>query len=211
MRVLIHAVPSRMWYVNDFLVPSLRAQGIDPDIYVDTQRLGNLGACLDSFSKCSGDATWHLQDDVLICRDFAERASKITGVANGFCHLRSGDLLECAGWVYPPDFWNGFPCVRIPDDYAREFVEWIRTDASRDSWCDIHIQRGCADDFLFKRFLEDRHFDEMVYNVSPSLAEHVDWLIGGSMVNEWRGYICRSDDWHDEELVKELRQKLKNR
>ena len=42
------------------------------------------------------------------------------------------------------------------------------------------------------------------------MVEHVDWLIGGSTVNQWRGYICRSDLWTDEALVDELREKLKN-
>ena len=28
MRVLIHACPARMWYVDGFLIPSLMAQGL---------------------------------------------------------------------------------------------------------------------------------------------------------------------------------------
>ena len=37
------------------------------------------------------------------------------------------------------------------------------------------------------------------------------WLIGGAVVGAWRGYICRSDLWDDEELVQELKQKIKAR
>ena len=213
MNVLIHAVPKRMWYVEEFLVPSLQAQGIEPEIFCDTEQLGNLKACLTSFAALKGDGdTWHLQDDTLIARDFAERAAKVPAglVANGFAHKPSGDKLGCTGMVYPPDLWNGFPCVRIPNDYARQFVDWIGT-AHHDTWSDILMQQGRADDFLFHRFFEDVHFDKMCYNVAPNLVEHVDWLIGGPIVGVWRGYICRSDLWDDEELVQELKQKIKNR
>lgn len=207
MQVLIHAVPKRMWYVNEFLVPSLKAQGIEPRIYVDTEKRGNLNACLDSFWNTHGDC-WHLQDDVLIARDFAERAAKVTGAANGFCHIRSGDKPECVGKVYAPDFWNGFPCVRVPDSYHQEYVDWV-VNAHHDSWSDILIRQGRGDDFLFKSFLQDRHGEEMVTNIS--LVEHIDWLIGGAVVGAWRGYICRSDLWDDEELVQELKRKIKAR
>ena len=213
MQILIHAVPSRMWYVEEFLVPSLRAQGLEPEIFCDTKRIGNLKACLASFSGLTGSGdTWHLQDDVLIARDFAERAARIPAgaVVNAFAFERSGDHLDCIGSVYPPDLWNGFPCVRIPNEFAREFAEWIKT-AHHDSWQDIMIKQNRADDFLFNRYLEEQHPIHPCYNVAPNLVEHVDWLIGGSMVNEWRGYICRSDLWNDEELVQELKQKIKNR
>ena len=29
MKILIHACPQRMWYVEEFLVPELRAQGAE--------------------------------------------------------------------------------------------------------------------------------------------------------------------------------------
>ena len=29
MEIMIHAVPERMWYVEEFLIPSLEAQGAD--------------------------------------------------------------------------------------------------------------------------------------------------------------------------------------
>ena len=71
------------------------------------------------------------------------------------------------------------------------------------------IRRNRGDDFMFHKFMEECHDAEMVTNIS--LVEHIDWLIGGSAVNEWRGYICRSDLWDDEELVQELKRKIKAR
>lgn len=210
MRVMIHACPKRLWYVEEFLAPSIRAQGIDPIIYNDIDELGNLWSFVDSLKFCTGGGTWHLQDDVIICRDFVTRAAQIKGVANAFCHINSKDDPLKVGPVYPPDLWNGFPCVHIPDDYAHEFAAWL-TEAKHTSWQDIMIRMGHGDDYLFHEFFETVHGTEMGYNVGPNLVDHIDWLIGGSVVNEWRGYICRSDLWEDEALVDELKERIKNR
>ena len=37
MKVLIHACPQRMWYVEEFLAPNLRSQGAEVEIWNDVQ------------------------------------------------------------------------------------------------------------------------------------------------------------------------------
>ena len=69
MKYMIHACPQRMWYVEEFLVPSMRDQDIRPDeieIRCDTEGKGNLLSCMESFRDCGErpGGTWHLQDDV---------------------------------------------------------------------------------------------------------------------------------------------------
>ena len=86
---LIHAYPKRMWYVEEFLVPSMKKQGIPEEnirIYNDTKREGNLRACMNAFASCEGDGgTWHLQDDVCICQDFKQRTEILDfGMVCGF-------------------------------------------------------------------------------------------------------------------------------
>lgn len=205
MRVMIHAVPSRMWYVEGFLIPSLRAQGIEPQLYVDTKQLGNLGACLDSFIQCSGDGTWHIQDDVLICRDFAERAAaNDQGVVNGFCCVLFGeDDPSQIGTVTPRNLWHGFPCVRIPDDYARDFVRWIRS-GSHSVYADRLIRKGKGDDYLFHEYFRNVHPRDKPRNIAPNLVEHVDDLLGGSVANTWRKKPARSALWDEPERVEQL-------
>ena len=76
MKVLIHACPKRMWYVEGFLLPELKRQGADEvEVWNDTEGKGNLRACMEAFAaRGTGDeGTWHIQDDVLLCRDFVER------------------------------------------------------------------------------------------------------------------------------------------
>ena len=67
------------------------------------------------------------------------------------------------------------------------------------------------EEILCHDFYVERHPHDWIYNIAPNLVEHVDWLIGGSKANVWRGYICRSSYWEDEYLVNNLIQKLASR
>jgi len=204
MKVMIHACPKRLWYVERYLAPSLVEQGLEPVIWNDAEGYGCLASCLRSFR--SAQCEWHLQDDVLIARNFAELAHKYdSGVVAGFCFAQSGDDSGCVGRVYAPDLWHGFPCVRVPIDYALAYCDWVDgPDHDEREWYAIKHNKG--DDFLFHEWHDKFHAREMVVNAV--MVEHVDWLIGGSVVNDWRGYICRNDLWTDEALVDELRERL---
>ena len=75
---MIHTYPKRLWYVEEFLISSMLAQGIakeDITVYNDDKHEGNLRACMNAFASCPDDigGTWHLQDDICICRDFKQR------------------------------------------------------------------------------------------------------------------------------------------
>ena len=157
-RILIHACPDRMWYVTEFLIPSLQEQGIENiDLALDDTGKGNLKACLDSFEasgRLSG-ATWHLQDDVLICHDFAEQIEEIPDgiVACGFCHILFEPFNRPMAGMQPPVFmFNSFPCIRIPNETAAEFVEWFRTDASKRDKYQNWVQSGIHDDGFWHDF-----------------------------------------------------------
>lgn len=60
-------------------------------------------------------------------------------------------------------------------------------------------------------FLKERHADEAVFNLSPSIVEHVDEYIGGSMVNHWRDGWWKADEFKDTDLIEELKVKLAGR
>ena len=219
MRILIHAYPGRMWYVEEYLVPDLISQGADPgeiEIWNDSEGRGNLYACMECFQSLKGDGgTWHIQDDVLPCRDFVERCRQLDeGMVYGFCSPHFRDDPDQAGRAYMPDAWHSFQCVRIPDSYARECAEWFFSGAWRSSPSDelpILKATNAGDDTFFREFLQDRHGTETVYNARPCLVEHVDFLVGGSAVNKWRGFWVRAHFWEDEELVTEFRAKMKAR
>jgi hypothetical protein len=214
VKVLIHACPKRMWYVDEFLIPSLKAQGIDDiEVWNDTEGKGNLQSCMESFAARTGDGgTWHIQDDVLICKDFAKRCAELDkGVVYGFCCEYFNDDIRQRGTVHQPDSWHSFQCVRIPDQYARDCAEWVYTDAQYRYIFSEWVKTGKMDDSFFWSFMEDRHPYDLVYNVAPNLVEHVDLIIGGSVVNDRRGYWARSDWFEDDDLVDELIDQIKAR
>lgn len=216
MKIMIHACPSRMWYVDGFLIPSMKEQGIQSDeitVWNDDQKKGCLESCMQAFLSCNGGATWHLQDDVLICHDFAERVRELDeggyDVICGFCHtLFEPFNRPMVGEVPAIYSFNSFPCIRIPDDYARECAEWFYNDARYRDYYQNWVRSGIHDDGFWHDWLIEQKPHERVLNTAPALVEHVDWIIGGSTINTWRGYVCRASYWEDEYLVDELLQKI---
>lgn len=216
MKILIHACPQRMWYVAEFEIPALIASGVDPGeirVWLDNGKRGNLRACMDAFAACEGDGgTWHLQDDVLPCRDFAARARALDeGLVYGFCCRQFTDDPLTSGLVYMEDAWHSFQCVRIPDAWARECAAGLEEESPRDSSLRMIAATGKHDDYLFREFLLARYPDRMVRNVKPCLVEHVDVLIGGSTLGEWRGYWARAEWFPDKALVDALHAQLRAR
>ena len=220
VRILIHACPKRMWYVNDFLIPMLTDQGARTNeilLWNDSGGRGNLISCMEAFASLPFDGeTWHIQDDVLPCRDFMARIrAHPGGPAYGFCCRTFFDDVRNAGRVYAADAWHSFQCVCIPDAWARDCAEWFFSGAwERSSWdIDLPTLRkiGKGDDSFFREYLMQKHGTETVTNYAPNLVEHVDWLIGGSSLGHWNDRIIRSGRWEDEDLVTELRQRLRER
>lgn len=217
MKFLIHACPARMWYVDEFLIPSLVAQGADNiDVWNDTEGKGNLLACMDSFAACEDDGgTWHLQDDVIICRDFVKRCAELdNGVVYGFTCGQFGDDPQQTGTVYAADAWHSFQCIRIPNEIARECAEWFFSGEWKNSGVAelfALYALGQGDDTFFRAFAQIYHGHETMTNVKPNLVNHVDWIIGGSILSPWRGFIAEAHYWDDDDLLTELRHQIRMR
>lgn len=215
MKVLIHACPQRMWYVEGFLVPSLLEQGLGRDaieIWNDSEGKGNLISCMESFASRTGSGgTWHLQDDVLICSDFVKRCeANDTGIVFGFCSLGNRDKPEQHGRVYVHQAWNGFPCVRIPDSYARECAAWFFEDGRHRPQLRGYAKTGRLDDTFFQVWMREKHGEETVLNMKPNLVEHIDWIIGGSVLSKYRPPLVTSHFWEEPERTEALRVQLLN-
>ena len=218
-KYMIHACHKRMWYVNEFLVPSMLAQGIpeeDVFVWLDWTGAGNLISCMDSFRACGivPGGTWHLQDDVIISRRFAElTAAHDEGVVCGFANEDFGPFAQNCGQQPAALMWNGFQCLRIPNALAFEFAQWFYTDAmKRKGDYQRYVQEKKYDDTFWRDFMLERHADLFVYNLAPNVADHIDYIIGGSVINQGRQkLVYRAYYWEDEDLVKELEEKIKAR
>lgn len=218
IKILIHACPKRMWYVNGFLIPMLKEQGAeDIEVWNDTEKRGNLQACMDSFAARTGDGgTWHIQDDVLPCRDFVKRCRDLDdGIVYGFCCEAFTDDPQLHGKVYVYDAWHSFQCVRIPNAYARECAAWVRSGRWKTESPNPELyalwDRNNGDDTFFHEFLACMHPRDFAENAKPNLVEHVDYIIGGSVLSPYREYHARSDYWEDNDLIEELKKAVKGK
>lgn len=214
MRVVIHSCDKRRWYVEEFLIPSLTDQGIIPSVVNDDDHKGCLWTYMHSFykTKPTDDGTWHLQDDVMISKDFAKVAREHDeGIVYGFFHRHQNERELEEGLLSVMDAGYSFPCMRMPDKYAFEFAEWFLADAQFREKYQRWVEEKKYADAFWRDFLREKHPDEYVYMLKPSIVEHIDVLMGGSMINYWRDGWCRADFFDDQEAVEELRVKLASR
>lgn len=206
-----------MWYVQEYLVPSLLKQGIYEEnisVYNDSKRLGNLKACMEAFSTCEGDGgTWHLQDDVVVCKDFKARTEEHDdGLVCGFSSLfYDGDIESRKGVVSRDKMWFSFPCIRIPNDYARECAKWVTEFVIGNVVYERFWKDGVNDDWAFRTWLKQFHPNDDALNITPCLVDHIDYLIGGGTGVKPRQRPVRAQYWEDEDIVEMLKEAIDGR
>lgn len=213
MKYMIHTYPKRLWYVKEHIVKDLLKQGIkQKDILIvnDTKGLGNLWAFVGSLDLVTED-TWHLQDDILISKQFKLKTDvlgRMGIVVCGFNHydFNSGCNL-CKGITKPIFMYMTFPCVFIPKRYTDEFKEWINNEITKIKHKDM-IATGKCDDQLFYQYMIERHQFDEIYNCYDCLVDHVDYLLGGSSIND-RDVIVRATYWYENDLNIKLEEELR--
>ena len=215
MKYMIHTYPKRLWYVKDYIVKDMIKQGIkreDIIIVNDTKGLGNLWAFVNSLELVTED-TWHLQDDILISSKFkikTEVLGRMSIIVSGFNYydFNTGCTL-CKGITKPIFMYMTFPCIFIPKRYTDEFKRWITLDSTYANKRNKEmIDSGKCDDQLFYQYMLDNHKHDEIYNCYECLVDHVDYLLGGSSINE-RTEIVRASDWNENELNIKLEEELR--
>mgnify|MGYP006988826660 FL=1 len=220
MRYMIHCAPKRLWYVEDFLIPSMLEQGIPKEeisVYCDWKRLGNLFACMDCFRYCGehpADGTWHLQDDIILSRQFSEYTKHYdNGIVAGNVMKEWGPNWLLFGSQPVQELWYSFQCIRIPDEIAGECAYWFYSDASKrtsDKYRN-RVSRNKHDDDFFRFFLLEKYPDIRVRNLNPNIVDHIDYMLGGSLINGERNKaVNRVAYWKDEDLIRKLENDLSN-
>lgn len=208
-KYIIHACPERMWYVDNYLVPSMKGQGIhNIDIKCDNNHIGCLESCMQIFRSMDNEdeGSWHLQDDIIICSKFKKLTEQYNdGIVCAFTNVATTKI----GHVKPVNMWWSFPCIRIPDHIARECAEWYYSFAKGYAKFWEWVQMKKCDDNFFKEFLIRNYPDMDILNLVPNLVDHIDYLIGGSTVNQYRGdNHITSQYFSDKHLIKILQEEL---
>lgn len=205
---MIHSYPKRLWYVNDFLVPSLVEQGINREdiiVWNDTNREGNLMSCMKSFREVGKEEgeTWHLQDDVVICSDFAKKSQEQPeGIVCGFCSAVCKQWRE--GYQYVDNMWYSFPCIKIPNEIAGECADWFYTYAINKGTFRYWVEARKFDDSFFREFMLQKYRKMQVLNLSPNIVNHIDYMLGGSIANAKLVGNRSAVYWNEPEIVNKL-------
>lgn len=215
-KYLIHTYPKRLWYVEQYLIPSMLKHGISKEdiaIYNDSAGDGNLKACMKAFASVDPyiDGTWHLQDDVCICNNFKTLTESLDfGIVCGF----SSNMYDGPGHigaVKREHMWYSFPCIRIPNDYALDCSKWVSEYLIGNPVYSKFWEKGQNDDWAFRAWMKTFHKDDLVINLAPNLVDHIDYLLGGSTQINNRKKPCRAQYWTDIEVVKELERSIDRR
>lgn len=215
MKYIIHACKQRMWYVYDFIVPSMTEQGINPgDIIIvcDNEGKGNLFNTMDIFASLplEGDS-WHLQDDILISSKFKKETEKPReGIVCGICTVY--DKGSPAGEVGLDKMWWSFPCIKIPNRIAKDCAYWFYNVAVKNKENKEYqklIKLKKYDDSFFRFFLNQYYEKIKVTNLDPNIVDHVDYLLGGSVINQKRSQDnVSSIMWDEPERTQALYDKI---
>lgn len=218
MRYMIHACRQREWYVKEYLIPSMTAQGIkrkDITVWMDKNGDGNLVTTMNSFREIGrryepNEGIWHLQDDVVISKRFREATEENDdGIVHGFSNKEfDGKNVNAIGRVSQWFSWFSFPCIRIPNDLAAACEEWYRNEVKFNDMYPELTAENRHDDLLWKHFIENKHTDMYVTNLMPNIVDHIDYLIGGSLVNKQRDGIRTAYWWSEQETVEKLKKEL---
>lgn len=216
-KYMIHTCNQRRWYVNKFLIPSMLEQGIRKDeiiVSVDSTNSGILISTMQMFDWIGrtqdwNEVMWHLQDDIIISSDFAERTKELYGdVICGFCSTY--DKSKKWGAVDKEQMWYSFPCIGIKNFFAKECAAWFFEEAVYNEKYKSMIVLKKYEDTFFREFLFQYKKQPIhIFNCRPNLIDHVDYLLGGSIVNQQRqNKQIRAYYWAEPDRVEKLRRIL---
>lgn len=220
---MIHCCNSRMWYVTKFLVPSMIQQGIPRDhifIYQDKNNIGNLRAFVDSSNRLVSvcykkgiSGVWHLQDDVVLSKKFCETTNKYpAGIVCGFTCNYNENPKPGAFKLSETELWFSFPCIRIPTYILSRFARWANESLWQSKYFREWVMRNKGDDLIFQEWLYDQKdlADFTHVNLNPNVVDHIDTLIGGTVVNGQRDadFDTHSIFWNEQDVIEDLKIKL---
>ena len=208
MNYLIRATSKRQWYVDDFLIPEMKKQGIsEREIKVFNDNTGNLNSFINMCyfiveNYNWDDFVWVLQDDVMISDNFHYITDRYCfQEANGFCS--SVNSIKDVGYVLPEKSWLSFQCKNFRVDKIRYFIDWFEVNSQYNELVKSLVNTGIHDDLIYHYF--ELEIVSGVHNLSPNIVEHVDYLIGGSIINKTREFYIKSQNFEDKEKIKNLK------
>ena len=219
---MIHTCEKRLWYVRDFLLPSMIKQGIQDNhifVYKDRNKIGNLRAWVDSCNRLAYQSrniriknVWHLQDDVMISKNFKKLTEEyenhdiVCGFTCGYDKKPEAGTFK----LEEHKMWYSFPCINISTVLTTEFANWANLNLWQSQHFKEAVRRNNCDDLIFREWLYDVHGDLEEINLNPNIVNHIDKWIGGSVCNQQRNpeKDTTSIFWDEDREFREMIKKL---
>lgn len=175
------------------MIPCFKRYGIkDIQVWNDEEMKGQLKAWNDCawwilINKGDYDGVWHLEDDVIPCRNFkniSEQLAMQDIIVQGF-------TTECiftgfkgkTGLISVNDLPYGMQCFYIPQKYLVGYLyfvdKYVKTRLYKSKQYDCNTLYS---DNVFKGYLKRFYPNEKVNVLDDCMVEHIDYLIGGRSV-----------------------------
>ena len=168
MKFVIRKVPERDTSYLERHIPSAM-------VYSDVEHKGAIQSFIDAIKAADDDAVY-VQDDMLLCKDFAVRAKAYVNqnpdrviVFANFTHDKQSSHVTYEGH-FPAREGGWLLCTYIPKHIALAFCKWYENkgyETVRNHKKYLEMQ---GDDIFFCRFLEQ--IDKDVLVAVPNLAGH---------------------------------------
>jgi hypothetical protein len=177
-------------------------------VYCDEDGEGQIVSLMNSFKLVGYDDTWHLQDDIIISSRFKELTEEYNkGIVCGFCNSFSNGT---PGYLTLPHMWYSMPCIRIPGDIFAHFINWMHQADTQRRFQAFFAEKK-HDDMFLQYFLKENYPNIRIRNLKPNVVNHIDHLIGGSIINGGRTkspeYLMATY-WDEPELLADIKKKL---
>ena len=225
MKYMIHSCNKRLWYVKEFLIPSMIKEGIKEDdiiIWNDDNSVGNLKSWLLSCEWVRDnlpieDGIWHLQDDVLISKDYYEKTQDIRDNETIICGFNNdynlNNVRKQTGLQPITNMWYSMQTMYVPNKYLVGFINWFYEKVIIKKRFMSKVSQNKFDDWFFKQYMIEEYPYALTYNMPDSIANHIDYLIGGRIVNKgvFKNEINTAYKWRDKDLVEQLAKELELR
>ena len=192
---VIHTSPKRIDFVKKYMIPCFKRYGIENiKVWNDVEMIGQLRAWTDCArwiisEKSDYEGTWHLEDDVIPCKDFkalSETLPQTADIIQGFItENKLFDFNGKTGVTSVKDLPYGTQCIYIPNRFLQGFVKFFDEVVSTGDYRARQFNCGTLyADNVFRGYMRRYHNDVTVNNLDSCMVEHIDYLIGGRSVKK---------------------------
>ena len=177
------------------MIPCFKRYGIENIVvWNDAEMIGQLNAWTDCArwilkEKSDYDGTWHLEDDVVPCKQFKALSEELPATADiiqGFItENKDFDFNGTTGIASVKDLPYGTQCIYIPNSYLQGFIAFMDNIVKTGKYRAGQYNRGTLyADAVLRAYLRKYHRNITINNLDSCMVEHVDYLIGGRSVKK---------------------------